>query len=165
MHYWKEDGRYHRVRSFNEGVAASTHDIVMLLDDDVIPASDYWAYTAASSLASNPGVSILRMPLVMKEMKHDLSDAPSRRTEFENLGWDETPNFPTYNVAILRQSWDLVGGLGWAFNGVYGDEDLDFHRRAGEKGLRYGMSPKSGCGIHVGLFFGNRDTKKARRSG
>ena len=36
--YRRYDGKYHRVRSFNEGARAAKHDILIFLDDDVIPA-------------------------------------------------------------------------------------------------------------------------------
>jgi hypothetical protein len=136
---------------------------VLLLDDDVIPASDYWAYAAVSALLSAPGVSIMRMPLVMKEMRNDLSDAEARRAEFEQLQWDKDFLHTTVNIAVRREAWVKLRGLNTAFNGVYGEEDHDFHDRAHELGFEYGKSYISGCGVHVGVFFGNRNTKKPRR--
>ena len=163
LHYWKEDGLYHRVRSFNAGVALSSHDVVMLLDDDVIPASDFWAYTAVAALMAQPDKSIVRMPLVVLEMKADLADAQARRAEFEGLGWETIYGFTTNNFALRRQAWDKLGGLNALYDGVYGDEDNDFHSRAAAQGLAYGVTGKSGCGVHVGLFFGNRGTGKRVR--
>jgi hypothetical protein len=163
LHYWKEDGLYHRVRSFNAGVAFSSHDVVILLDDDVIPASDFWAYTAVAALTSEPDKSVMRMPLAILEMKADLGDAQGRRAELEGQGWETLYGFTTTNIALRRQAWDKLGGLNALHDGVYGDEDTDFHSRAAAQGLAYGVTGKSGCGAHVGLFFGNRGTGKPRR--
>lgn len=165
LHYWKEDGRHHRVRSFNAGVAAASHNIVLLLDDDVIPASDYWAYAAVAALSSAPGASIMRMPIVMKEMKHDLSDAKARQAEFESLVWDQVFHLMTFNIAVRREAWEVLGGLNPLFDGVYGDEDTDFHQRAERKGMQYGMSHMTGASVHVGVYWGNRNTGKKRRNG
>ena len=162
LHYWKKDGRDHRVRSFNAGVATASHDIVLLLDDDVIPASDYWAYAAVAALSSAPSASIMRMPIVMKEMKQDLSDAKSRRAEFESLVWDQVYPFKTFNIAVRRKAWEELGGLDPSFDGVYGDEkNTDFHQRADRKGMQYGMSDITGASVHVGMFWGNRNTDTA----
>jgi hypothetical protein len=59
-------------------------------------------------------------------------------------------------MAVRRSTWDALGGFGWRFDGVYGEEDLEFHRRAGAAGLRYASAAPFGCALHVGLFYGNR---------
>lgn len=57
------------------------HSTIILLDDDVVPMSDYWAYGAAKTFASDPGLSIVRVPMVIEEFKSDLSDIEKRKVE------------------------------------------------------------------------------------
>jgi hypothetical protein len=160
VRWWKEDGRYHRVRNFNEGVEMTRAEVIILLDDDVIPASDYWAASAAAALLDSPGLAMVRMPLEIREFREDFSDAPARQAELEALQWDEQHNFATYNLAVRRSAWDLLGGFSWAFDGVYGGEDIDFHERAIEAGMAVERADKGACALHVGVFFGNRGLQK-----
>jgi len=158
--YRKDDGLYHRVRSFNEAAEAATHSIFILLDDDVIPAGDYWALAAFRSLdTSDAGIS--RMPVVIREFKDDLSDVATRKEELLSLSWaNAIVTFSTWNVAIRRASWEAIGGLAWRFDGIYGNEDHDFHNRAVASGLHYTNAPPTACALHAGLFFGNRGLNK-----
>lgn len=160
VRWWKEDGRYHRVRNFNEGVAMTHAEVILLLDDDVIPASDYWAASAVAALLGSPGLAMVRMPIEIREFRQDLSDAPARREELEALQWDQTFSFTTCNLAVRRSAWDALGGFSWAFDGVYGGEDIDFHKRAKEAGMAVGQVGKGACAVHVGVFFGNRGIQK-----
>ena len=103
--YRRYDGKYHRVRSFNEGARAAKHDILIFLDDDVIPArskpssypytysnpcsnpnpkpkpfpiSEYWAFAALSAFRKSNATSIVRMPMYLSpdlQLKYDLSNA------------------------------------------------------------------------------------------
>ena len=163
MHYWAEDGLYHRVRSFNKGVAAASHAFVVLLDDDVVPASDYWAHAVLSGFAESPQTSFLRLPLEILEFMDELRDAPSRYHELDQLRWGKTIDFTTTNFAVRKEAWDALGGFDWRLDGVYGEEDKDFHARAAQAGAVYGVSSEAGCALHVGWFFGNRGLKKQRR--
>jgi GT2 family glycosyltransferase len=160
VRWWKEDGRYHRVRNFNEGAAMTRAEVVILLDDDVIPASDYWAASAAAALLDSPGLAMVRMPLEIREFREDLSDAPARRGELEALQWDQVFSFTTCNLAVRRSAWDSLGGFSWAFDGVYGGEDIDFHKRAKDAGMAVGQAGKGACALHAGVFFGNRGIQK-----
>ena len=163
MHFWAEDGLYHRVRSFNKGVAAASHAIVVLLDDDVVPASDYWAHAVLSGFALSPLTSFLRLPLEILEFMDELRDAPSRYRELDQLRWGKTIDFTTTNFAVRKEAWDSLGGFDWRLDGVYGEEDKDFHARAAQAGAVYGVASEAGCALHVGWFFGNRGLKKQRR--
>ena len=163
VRWWKEDGRYHRVRNFNEGAAMTRAEVIILLDDDVIPASDYWAASAVAALFESPSLAMVRMPLEIREFRQDLSDAPARREELEALQWDQTFSFTTCNLAMRRSAWDALGGFSWAFDGVYGGEDIDFHKRAKEAGMAVGQAGKGACAVHVGVFFGNRGIQKVAR--
>jgi hypothetical protein len=160
VRWWKEDGRYHRVRNFNEGAAMTRAEVVILLDDDVIPTSDYWAAAAAAALLDSPGLAMVRMPLEIREFREDLSDAPARRGELEALQWDQAFSFTTCNLAVRRSAWDSLGGFSWAFDGVYGGEDIDFHKRAKDAGMAAGQAGKGACALHAGVFFGNRGLQK-----
>ena len=164
LRYWRDDKLYHRVRNFNTGVAAAAHDVVVLLDDDVVPASDFWAYTALATLDAHPEFAMLRLPVEILEMRADLSDAEARRGELEGLTWSEPHGFPTWNLAVRRSAWEALGGFDKRYDGVYGEEDTDFYARAAGKGLNVGRAEKSACAVHVGVFFGNRGLNKPVRS-
>ena len=163
MRWWKEDGLYHRVRNFNEGAAMMHSEVVILLDDDVLPASDYWAVAAVAALVDNPQLAMVRLPLEILEFRQDFSDAPARRGELEALTWDTSYGFTTCNLAMRRSAWDALGGFSWAFDGKYGGEDIDFHQRAAAAGLSTGRAEKSACALHAGVFFGNRGIRKTAR--
>lgn len=160
--YRAYDGLYHRVRSYNEGAALAKHDILVLLDDDVVPASEYWAYAAVSSLRDHPSSSIARLPMIIKEFQADLRDAQSRVEEVEGYApvWPGSYfDFSTCNLVVKKTVWQQLGGFDRAYDGRYGDEDRDFHRRAGEAGIGYARGPPYGCALHVGVFYGNRGIK------
>ena len=162
--YHREDGAYHRVRSFNEGVAAARNEILLLLDDDVIPASDYWAFAAVFSAYKHLHAGIIRLPLHILEFRYDLSDALSRLSELATTTWsDKWHGFPTYNIMVRKSIWQQLGGLDMSFDGIYGEEDRKFHRDAERTGIRYDRGPLYGCALHAGVFFGNRGTGKAIR--
>jgi hypothetical protein len=160
--YRREDGLYHRVRMFNEGVAASSHDVILQIDDDIIPGSDYWAFSAVVALRSDPRAGLARLPLHIAEFRADLSDVQSRVAETAARDWtrDAWHGFTMCNVAVRRSMWLAVGGFDPARDGKYGSEDTSFHKKSAEKGYSYTKTPLYGCALHVGLFFGNRDLKK-----
>jgi GT2 family glycosyltransferase len=158
--YWREDGLYHRVRSFNAGVAAAVHELVILLDDDVVPASDYWAAAALDAFAADPGLDIVRLPVEILDMAPELSDARRRRRELAALQWAREHAFPTWNLAVRRSAWRALGGFNATYDGAYGHEDRDFHARARALGLRYGVAGKGGCAVHIGTFFKKRKLGK-----
>jgi len=165
--YRREDGLYHRGRAFNEGVQASTHNIIAFLDDDVIPISEYWAFSFVSSFLQNPEVQVVRMPMALDnslQLSLDFSDAPSRRQEFENKDQNffSYPSFTTCNMAMRKNAWEKVGGFDMSLDGKYGYEDIVFHHQAKEEGLQYTNGNISGCAVHVGVFFRKRDMKRKR---
>ena len=159
--HWKADGKYHRVRSFNEGVRIAKHDIVLLLDDDVIPASEYWVHSALAAFNASPELSIVRMPLLLDshlQLKSDLSDIDKHLHHMQLSAFDYNfVQFTTANLAIYKSRWNEIGGLKSRFDGKYGFEDLDFHKAAKERGLHYGVSNRHGCAVHVGTFFRKRN--------
>jgi glycosyltransferase involved in cell wall biosynthesis len=162
--YHREDGAYHRVRSFNEGVAAARNEILLLLDDDVIPASDFWAFAALSSSHKHSHASIIRLPLHILEFRADFSDALLRLSELASINWsDKWHRFPTYNIVVRKSVWLKLGGLDASFDGMYGEEDIKFHSDAERAGVWYERGPMYGCALHAGVFFGNRRTGKAIR--
>jgi hypothetical protein len=141
----------HRVRNFNEGVPASSYDTVILLDDNVVPASDFWAYAAMTALKDNPGASIVRMPTRSVNAAKDLRDAGSRAEEVRGLDWtgkDAIGATSTSNMLITKEAWKKLGGFDWAYDGKP-KADADFHARAEAAGLKYANSAAYGCALLV----------------
>lgn len=167
MLYRVHDGQYHRVRNFNEGVALAKHPTIVLLDDDVVPMSDYWAYGAVRAMAMPMPVGeggdgeapdIVRLPMVIKELRANLSDVAGRIQEISTIdSWSASyPGFTSCNLAIRADTWKALGGFDGQMDGRYGGEDEDFHRRAKEAGAKYARGPPYSCALHVGVFYGNR---------
>lgn len=156
--YHAYDQTYHRVRNFNEGVALAKYDVIVLLDDDVIPANEFWAYGVHHAFATDPSLSVVRMPMVIKEFRSDLSDVLRRDEEIRSIqDWTTSyPPFTSCNVAFSRSAWRTLFGFAAVFDGKYGGEDEDIHRRARAAGMKYGKAPPYSCALHVGLFYGNR---------
>ena len=156
--YRRFDGKYHRVRSFNEGVRASKYDVLIFLDDDVIPASDFWAFAALSALQKS-NASIVRMPMYLSpdlQMKHDLSDALVAQAHLAQPRSFQISDWTTVNMAIRKSVWESVGGLNWSYDGKYGYEDFEFHSRVKQLNICYARAEIFGCAVHIGTFYKKR---------
>lgn len=171
---WKSDGNYHKVRGLNEGVRLAKHEIVILLDDDVIPASEFWAFAGVEALQRNSSLSFVRMPFFNFQdfgngfgLANDLSnlDIFRERLAMVNATSAFMPNsshdFSTYNFAMWKSSWMKYGEMGWQFDGKYGFEDVEFilDRPKAKAHLRWakiGISSVYGCAFHVGVTFSKR---------
>ena len=176
---WPLDGGYHRVRSYNEGVRLSRHPVVALLDDDVVPLSEYWAHSILRTLEEHQrgekrdrqnNLTLGKMEIL--EFEGDLSDVPSRFRDLDTLHWlgkfnEETGRFgigdgfyekSTVNIAFMRHVWDAAGGFNPSLDGVYGEEDVEFFKQVFNHPWYTIKNPDfSACAIHVGKFYGNQE--------
>jgi glycosyltransferase involved in cell wall biosynthesis len=174
---WPLDGGYHRVRSYNEGVRLARHPIIALLDDDVVPLSEYWAHSILRTLETHQqrvpprhnNVTLGKLEIM--EFEEDLSDVPRRFRDVDTLHWmgkqdKKTGGFAigdgfyeksTVNIAFTRHAWETAGGFSPTLDGVYGEEDVEFFKRVfNHPWYTIKNGDFSACALHVGKFYGNQ---------
>jgi len=157
--YRPSDGLYHRVRSFNEGAALASHDILILLDDDVVPANDFWALSAVRAFTDNPSASVAQLPMIIMKFGANLEDAVDRKSEVLALHskWpDSFHDWTTCNIAVRKDAWRDLAGFNASLDGRYGGEDVDFNARVRNAGLQKVKALPYGCALHVGVWFAQR---------
>lgn len=110
----KDDGLYHRVGRFNEGLQCCVSDIVLLLDDDCIPQSDAFVEVHLKVLRD--------------------ADVSRGTLRFPGGGHAGTW-FSTANLCLKKSTMDQIGGFEQRYDGYYGFEDHDMGNRIKELGL------------------------------
>ena len=154
---YKDDGMYHRVRSFNDGARLAHTSHVIFLDDDTIPLTPFWAATHVQRLTQEPRaltrglVHILMADANVSVTEASLQEVRSVDWPHAELGW-----FSTTNMGFRRSTWDAVGGFDSAFDGNYGGEDIDLGRTVEAAGLQSVALPALSCALHPSVHFAQR---------
>jgi len=154
---YRDDGKYHRVRSFNDGVLLARSNYVILLDDDTIPLTTLWAATHVRRLNEEPRafvrglVHILTADANATVTQGLLHQAGSVDWPHATLGW-----FSSTNLGFRRSTWDAVGGFDPAFDGNYGFEDLDLGRTVDAAGMPSLVLPTLSCALHSSVHYAQR---------
>ena len=154
---YKDDGKYHRVRSFNDGAQLARTSHIIFLDDDTIPLTPFWAATHVRRLIQEPR-AFTRGPVHILMSDADVSVTEATLQEVRSIDWPhaELGWFSTTNLGFRRSTWDAVGGLDSAFDGNYGFEDKDLGRTVEAAGLQSAILPALSCALHPSVHFAQR---------
>ncbi len=154
---YKDDGKYHRVRSFNDGAQLARTSHIIFLDDDTIPLTPFWAATHVRRLIQEPR-AFTRGPVHILMADSDVSVTEVTLHQVRSIDWPhaELGWFSTTNLGFRRSTWDAIGGFDSAFDGNYGAEDIDLGRTVEAAGLQSAVLPALACALHPSVHFAQR---------
>ena len=163
----------------NSGVAVATGELVLFIDDDVVPAPDLIAAHLSCHAAAAGDVVVIG-PMVTPD---DVHLSPWVRWEQEMLykqydamkrgEYDATARqFYTGNATVARRHLDAVGGFDTAFRRA---EDVELAYRLADRGLAFVFDPAAivvhhaersfAAWLHAASMYGHADVVFARDKG
>lgn len=136
-HSRRDDDGYHRVERINTGMQLVRSPYAIILDDDQMPQSRGFVLSYLRSLDRH---AIVRGLGINEQGVADVT------------GW-----WSTANIGVRLDTWRILGGLDPAYDGRYGDEDLDFGKQVERLLTPWAWGgPDTAC-LHTGLpFAGDR---------
>ncbi|MGE3077124.1 MAG: glycosyltransferase family 2 protein [Dehalococcoidia bacterium] len=146
----------------NLGVASSEADVVLFIDDDVVPDRRLIASHKRILKSGGPGtVSIgpLKAPADWKPTPWNRWEAATLEVEYQRMARGEYQatwrQFFTGNAGVYREDFIAVGGFDETFTRA---EDIEFAYRLARRGARFTFEPAA-----IGWHYANRSLQSWRK--
>ncbi len=154
--------------SRNRGIELASEPLLLLLDDDIIPARRLVSAHRRAHADGAKSVVMGRHPAVVPETSWWAQRVRAwwedRFARMRQPGW--RPSFVDYadgNSSMLRSTFDQVGGFDVAFTGGQ-RQDWEFAIRALQQGISLRIDPAAEAVHHADASFGGT-LRKARQEG
>lgn len=151
----RPDDRPQVYKCKNFGVSKAKHDVVWLLDDDLI-VDDHtlFIHQLYHHLLPNSKMVVRPHDANPQEPFHYQAEFPFVPQDWT---WDKIRNYPSFaGISLAKSLWDEVGGVDEDYDGAMGFADLDLGMRLWKVGAN--ITQVDGCTI----FIDDRETGSHR---
>ncbi|GBR75387.1 glycosyl transferase group protein [Candidatus Termititenax persephonae] len=139
-----------RAAARNHGIAESSGEIVIFIDDHIILDKDFVReHYFAHKKYEKKGVAVIRGRAEYVQTPDKAPEKPPRFTKKISKFNENSPfvNFITNNISITRYALELTGGFDPEFK-EYGFQDQELGYRIRQRGFKFKVNPKA-----VGYIF------------
>ena len=162
IYMWLPRSGYRKVRNINAAFRVASRDKVIVLDDDVIPASNYWAAALIRHWNLNKECIIHGHTMIFS-LNSEKDDPTISLAQFPGPGGNSAFSkfdplsigplyFVTFNTLFEKSAWARIGGMDIAYDGFYGYEDIDMGNRVKKLNVCEKLCTYDCLTYHLGVY-------------